>query len=147
MPCDVIFYVAGIESIHHMLRYIHLGKGYRILVFLMILNCFMQMLCVGVVMGKSEDLLDLIGNFVGVAIVLQIDEFLASYIRIRDIDEELLEKKSWRTKMMLKSKIWLITIAALIIYGITLACWRLDSMYCDSYKLNKVDYNEVDPTR
>lgn len=48
-----------------MLRYIHLGKGYRVLVFLMNLNCFMQLLCVGVVMGKSTDLLDLIGNFVG----------------------------------------------------------------------------------
>jgi hypothetical protein len=48
-----------------MLRYIHLGAGYRLLVFLMNLNCFMQLLCVGVVMGKSEDLVDLIGNFVG----------------------------------------------------------------------------------
>jgi hypothetical protein len=48
-----------------MLRYIHLGKGYRGLVFLMNLNSVMQLLCVGVVMGKSINLLTLISNFVG----------------------------------------------------------------------------------
>lgn len=126
---------AGIESIHHMLRYIHLGKGYRILVFLMNLNCLMQLLCIGVVMGKSEDLLDLISNFVGVAIVLQIDEFLAGYIRIKDIDPTLLGKKSWRTRMMLKSKLWLIGLAAFIVYAVTLTIWRVDSLYCASYNL------------
>lgn len=140
-----------------MLRYIHLGRGYRLLVCLMNINCVMQLLCVGVVMGKSEDLLNLISNFIGmyiknvalrdclvdslrlwrctgVAIVLQIDEFLASYIRIKDIDPDLLEKKSWRTKMMLKSKMWLIILAGLIVYAVTLACWRVDSMYCSSYQ-------------
>jgi len=62
---NLMWCAAGIESIHHMLRYIHLGKGYRILVFLMNINCLMQLLCVGVVMGKSENLVSLIGNFVG----------------------------------------------------------------------------------
>jgi len=137
---------AGIESIHHMLRYIHLGKGYRILVFLMNINCLMQLLCVGVVMGKSENLVSLIGNFVGVAIVLQIDEFLAVYIGIKDIDPLLLEKKSWRTKMMLKSKMWLIAIAALIVYAVTLTCWRVDYLYCDSYDLES-NINDVDAGR
>jgi hypothetical protein len=56
---------AGIESIHHMLRYIHLGREYRMLIFLVTLNCIMQLLCVGVVMGKSINLLTLISNFVG----------------------------------------------------------------------------------
>jgi hypothetical protein len=65
----VLDYSAGIESIHHMLRYIHLGKGYRFMVFLMNVNCLMQLLCVGVVMGKSEDLVSLIGNFVGKSIL------------------------------------------------------------------------------
>eukprot|EP00603_Paraphysomonas_imperforata_P001985 CAMPEP_0114428446 /NCGR_PEP_ID=MMETSP0103-20121206/8928_1 /TAXON_ID=37642 ORGANISM="Paraphysomonas imperforata, Strain PA2" /NCGR_SAMPLE_ID=MMETSP0103 /ASSEMBLY_ACC=CAM_ASM_000201 /LENGTH=512 /DNA_ID=CAMNT_0001597659 /DNA_START=136 /DNA_END=1671 /DNA_ORIENTATION=+ len=86
---------AGIESIHHMLRYIHLGAGYRVLVFIMNLNSIMQLLCVGVVMGKSTNLLTLISNFVGVAVVLQIDEFLASYVQIKDIDTDLLGEKSW----------------------------------------------------
>jgi hypothetical protein len=128
-------------------------------------------------MGKSENLLNLICNFVGkysisllcclpfsfasitshptiitcmyvgVAIVLQIDEFLASYIRIKDIDPELLEKKSWRTKMMLRSKIWLILIAALLVYCVTVACWRLDSLYCGSYNYeDNVNFNNVDPS-
>lgn len=86
-------------------------------------------------MGKSEDLLDLISNFVGVAIVLQIDEFLAGYIRIKDIDPTLLGKKSWRTRMMLKSKLWLIGLAAFIVYAVTLTIWRVDSLYCASYNL------------
>ena len=69
----------------------------------------------------------------GVAVVLQIDEFLASYIRIKDIDPELLGTKSWRTKMRLKSKIFLITIAGFIVYSVTVIIWRVDSLYCDAY--------------
>ena len=68
--------------------------------------------------------------------VLQIDEFLASYIRIKDIDPELLGEKSWRTKMRLKSKIFLVIIAAFIVYVVTAVIWRVDSMYCDSYKFD-----------
>lgn len=84
------------------------------------------------------------------AIVLQIDEFLAVYIGIKDIDPGLLEKKSWRTKMMLKSKMWLIGLAAMLVYAVTLTCWRVDYLYCDSYDLesniNNVDTGTVDPT-
>lgn len=83
--------------------------------------------------------------------MLQIDEFLASYIRIKDVDPELLEKKSWRTKMMLKSKIWLITIAAVVVYIMTISCWRFDSLYCASYQfedeLSNMDTDTVNPTR
>ena len=57
--------IAGIEAIHHVLRYVHLGHGYRLLKFLMIVNSLLQLLCVGVVMGKSINLLTLISNFVG----------------------------------------------------------------------------------
>jgi len=78
--------------------------------------------------------------------VLQIDEFLAVYIGIKDIDPLLLEKKSWRTKMMLKSKMWLIAIAALIVYAVTLTCWRVDYLYCDSYDLES-NINDVDAGR
>lgn len=144
------FCAAGIECIHHMLRYVHLGKGYRLLVFLMNVNCVMQLLCVGVVMGKSEDMVNLIGNFVGVAIVLQIDEFLAVYIRIKDINPQLLESKSWRKKMMLNSKMWVIAIAAAFVYVVTIVCWRVDSLYCASYNLegnlNHVNAGTVDPS-
>lgn len=70
--------------------------------------------------------------------VLQIDEFLASYIRIKDIDPELLGGKSWRTKMRLKSKIFLILIAAAIVYAVTAVIWRVDSMYCDAYQFEDI---------
>lgn len=69
--------------------------------------------------------------------VLQIDEFLASYVRIKDIDPELLGDKSWRTKMRLKSKIFLVLIAACIVYAVTAAIWKVDSMYCDAYDFER----------
>jgi hypothetical protein len=37
--------------------------------------------------------------------------------------------------MMLKSKMWLIGIAALIVYAVTITCWRVDYLYCDSYNV------------
>ena len=83
--------------------------------------------------------------------MLQIDEFLASYIHIKDIEAELLEKKSWRTKMMLKSKMWLISLAACIVYAVTLTVWRMDSLYCASYQfedgLNDVNLQDSSPVR
>lgn len=48
-----------------MLRFIHLRKTYPLLVLMIVLNGILQLLCVGVVMGKSVGLLDLIGNFIG----------------------------------------------------------------------------------
>ena len=66
--------------------------------------------------------------------MLQIDEFLASYIRIKDIDVHLLGAKSWRTKMRLKSKMFLVSMAGCLVYVVTVVIWRVDSLYCDSYK-------------
>lgn len=77
---------------------------------------------------------------IGVAVVLQIDEFLASYVRIKDIDPELLGDKSWRTKMRLKSKIFLVLIAACIVYAVTAAIWKVDSMYCDAYDFERYQW-------
>jgi uncharacterized membrane protein len=43
----------------------HLLKKFPILVAMTILNALLQLLCVGVVMGKSVGLLDLVSNFIG----------------------------------------------------------------------------------
>ena len=51
--------------------------------------------------------------------------------------------------MMLESKMWLICVAAIIVYLVTIACWRFDSLYCASYdiegNINDVDNNVDNP--
>ena len=69
---------------------------------------------------------------VGVAIVLQIDELLASYLRIKDIDPKMLSEKSWRSKMLLSSKLWLVLICGISVYGVTQFFWQYDKKYCPS---------------
>jgi hypothetical protein len=118
-------WAGGIDSVHQVLKYIHLGRSHRTLVAFMYVNAVLQLLCVGTVMGKSVSLLDLISNFIGVAIVLQVDELLASYIKIKDIDPHLL-KKSWHTRMLLRSKIALVVIFGFCVYGVTLTIWYTD---------------------
>jgi len=66
----------------------------------------------------------------GVAIVLQVDELLASYIRIRDIDTDLLTEKSWQIRMLMRSKIGLVILFGLCVYLVTLAIWYTDRWYC-----------------
>ena len=80
-------------------------------------------------MGKSVSLLELISNFIGVAIVLQVDELLASYMKIKDIDPKLLTEKSWQTKMLLRSKIALVIFFGFLVYIITLTIWYSDKWY------------------
>ena len=124
--------VAGIESVLQVLRYLHLGRPHRYLVFLMCVNAVLQLLCVGTVMGKSVNLLDLISNFIGVAIVLQVDELLASYIQIKDIDPKLLTERSWQTRMLLRSKLGLVVFFGFIVYIVTLSIWYTDK-WCVLY--------------
>lgn len=80
------------------------------------LNAVFQLLCVGVVMEKSVGLLDLISNFIGVAIVLQVDELLASYLKIKDIEPKLLSDSSWKTKMLLSSKLAIVVFFGILVY-------------------------------
>lgn len=97
------------------------------------LNAVFQLLCVGVVMGKSVGLLDLISNFIGVAIVLQVDELLASYLKIKDIEPKLLSDSSWKTKMLLSSKLAIVVFFGILVYLVTLAVWYSDEWYIRLY--------------
>jgi hypothetical protein len=63
--CLISWSEGGIESFHDMLRFIHLRKTFPVLVLMIVLNGLLQLLCIGVVMGKSVGLLDLVGNFIG----------------------------------------------------------------------------------
>lgn len=64
--------------------------------------------------------------------MLQIDELLASYLRIKDIDPKMLSEKSWRSKMLLSSKLWLVLICGISVYGVTQFFWQYDKKYCSS---------------
>lgn len=66
----------------------------------------------------------------GVAIILQVDELLASYVKIKDINPKLLSGAgSWKTKMLLSSKLALVVILGFCVYLITLVVWYTDRWY------------------
>jgi hypothetical protein len=70
----------------------------------------------------------------GVAIILQVDELLASYIKIKDIEPKLLSGVgSWKTKMLLSSKMALVVILGSCVYLVTLAVWYTDKWYAPGF--------------
>ena len=71
--------------------------------------------------------------------MLQIDELLAGYLRIKDIDRKLLAEKSWRSKMLLSSKLWLVGICGMLVYGVTQFFWQYDKTLIRQNII--IDYN------
>lgn len=67
--------------------------------------------------------------YIGVAIVIQIDDLLAMYIRIKDICPGLLRNNNWKQRMDLSSKIALIAILGFVVYAIILMVWYTDYMW------------------
>lgn len=104
------------------------------IIFLMyFIDCLATLAMCGI-MASSEDLKDLVSNFIGIAVVFQCDELLASVLKIPCPEPDLYKTKE--KKKSYEENLWVIIIIFVMMLGWIILGTNNPKKICEDYKSN-----------